>query len=317
MPSSRKPRVVESRSPVDTGGREDLRVDHSRCLRIRFSESGCRLCAAVCPRAAVDSAEILSVHPDLCGGCLLCTSECPSGALEARDDFAACLARLSRAPEPVLGCRRSAGCSHAALSCLGGLSEEHLTVLCHSLSGTLSLNLVACSDCPNGEAPARLRERLERLSRAGLLQDAAGITMVESAREIPFRGGAVDRRGFFRSLGRSLFQGAAVALSGAGEQKEQRTPYSEKRLPVRRELLNLVRSKSTELDLRIASRFDWFVSFDDCCTGCQGCVAVCPTGALGTGLPDTVPVFHQLLCTGCGLCSEFCLDGALHLSKHE
>jgi formate hydrogenlyase subunit 6/NADH:ubiquinone oxidoreductase subunit I len=70
---------------------------------------------------------------------------------------------------------------------------------------------------------------------------------------------------------------------------------------------------SPELEIRIRKRFDASVSFAEACTGCQGCVAICPTGALQTGLADMSPTFLPLLCTGCGLCHEFCLDGAVQV----
>lgn len=50
---------------------------------------------------------------------------------------------------------------------------------------------------------------------------------------------------------------------------------------------------------------------------CQGCVAICPTGALKAEGNDEQPAFDQLLCTGCGLCCEFCLDSAVRISKES
>lgn len=103
-------------------------------------------------------------------------------------------------------------------------------------------------------------------------------------------------------------------LSPANEQTERRTEYAGKRLPIRRGLLNWTRNNlSQELEIRIRKHFDSYVSFEDNCTKCQGCVAICPTGALQTELSDIPPTFVQLLCTGCGLCSEFCSDGALRI----
>jgi len=308
--------MAENRTPQTlTAGRDELRIDHSRCLRTRFSGSSCRLCAAVCPHAAVALDDMLSINPDLCTGCLLCTAHCPVGAVEPAGSFAACLAQLSRVPEPVLGCIRTKEKSHAFLSCLGGLSDEHLVALCHSLPGEVALNLTACSDCPNSKSPADLGNRLEQLSNAGVLEGGARLVMVASAKELRYRDETVNRRSFFKSLRSSLFQSAAVVLNSTVEHDEQRSAYAEKRLPARRKLLNEVRSNSPELAKRMARAFDWRVSFDDSCTRCQGCVAICPTGALKNGLCDGEPVFDQLLCTGCGVCREFCLDGALQVSE--
>jgi len=308
--------MADTRTPQHlSAGSDELRVDNSRCLRTRFSGSSCRLCADHCPRAAIALDGVLSIDPDLCTGCLLCTAHCPAGALEQTESFASSLAQLSRVPEPVLGCTRSKESSHAAVACLGGLSGEHLVTLCHSLSGALTLNLTACGDCPNSKVAAGLPKRLDRLSGAGLLEGGARLVTAASAAELRYRDETVDRRSFFRSLRSSLFHTAAVVISGTAEREERRCAYSEKRLPVRRKLLNGVRSNSAELAARIAAHFDSRVSFGEGCARCQGCVAICPTGALKSGLPDEEPAFDPLLCTGCGVCREFCLDGALQVSQ--
>ncbi|GAM09109.1 electron transport complex subunit RsxB [Geobacter sp. OR-1] len=299
-----------------TGSRDDLRIDRSRCLRMRFSDSGCRRCLDICPNGAVSLDDGLSINSKQCRGCLLCTAVCPAGALEQGSDFSACLAQLSRVPEPVLGCVRTNECSHATMACLGSLSEEHLFALCHALDGRLTLNLSQCGDCPNSAMLAILAQRLNTLSASGLSDEGCCIVLAESAQDIKCRAESVDRRSFFRSFGKVLLQNAAVILSNTREQTEQRTDYTGKRLPMRRELLNRTRSRlSLELELLVRTHFDTCVSFDNSsCTGCQGCVAICPTGALMTGVMDEKPVFDYLLCTGCGLCREFCLDHAVRVT---
>jgi Fe-S-cluster-containing hydrogenase component 2 len=299
---------------IVTGNKDDLLVDVSRCLRMRFSESSCQRCLEICPHGAFKLDDGLSIHPQQCRGCLLCTSVCPAGALEQSSDFSVCLAQLSRMPEPVLGCVRTKECANGILTCLGGLSEEHLLKLCYTLSGKLTLNLTACGDCPNIAMTSQLRQRLNDLSEAGLLDGGCKPVIAESAQDIHYRGEAIDRRRFFKSFRNSLFEGAAFMLSSANEQTELRTKYAEKRLPVRRELLRNTRSKlSQDLLGRIGEHFDSYVTFDNTCTKCHGCVAICPTSALQTGTADDLPMFDQQHCTGCGLCIEFCLDGALSI----
>ena len=299
-----------------TGGRDDLQIDMSRCLRTRFCESSCRRCAAACPQGAISLEGVLSTDAERCTGCLVCTTVCPSGALEHDGDFSTVLAQLSRVPEPVLGCIRTKESSHAALACLGGLSEEHLVTLCCSLPGKLTLNLTACGDCPNGATMPRLRQRADQLSGAGLMDGSGQIVMVESHHDLAFRDETVGRRSFFKSLRNSLFQSAALVLSSHNEQSEQHTAYAGKRLPARRVLLNRTReTASRALADRIGRHFDSCVSFKESCSSCQGCVAICPAGALQTEHHDTLPAFDRLLCTGCGLCREFCMDQALMISK--
>lgn len=310
--------MADHRQPLmPTGGRDDLQIEASRCLLMRFSESSCRRCLAVCPHGAVGLDGMLSINPNNCTGCLLCTAECPAGALEQSKDFAASLLQLSRVPAPILGCLRTKDRSHATLACLGGLSEEHLVTLCHSLPGRLTLNLTACGDCPNKTMISLLQQRLDSICEAGL-SGRSRIVIAESAQDISFCDESVGRRSFFKAFGNSLFKSTAVLLSTTIEQAPRRTEYAGKRLPIRKELLQKTRSNlSPELEVRMRRHFDSCVSFDDTCTRCQGCAAICPTGALKAGLADSPPVFNQLHCTGCGLCREFCLEGALRITEER
>lgn len=306
--------MVDSRNV--TGDKDDLVVDISRCLRMRFSDNSCRGCVDICPHGAITLSGTLSINAEKCRGCLLCTAVCPVGALEQSEDFSACLSRLSKVPEPILGCIRTKECSNGTVACMGGLSEEHILALSHSLTGKLVLNLSLCCDCHNKQVIDELRQRLKAVSEAGLSNSTCRIIILESAQEINYREESLGRRGFFKSFGSALFKSADIILSSSKAKTERATPYSEKRLPYRRELLNSTRNKvSHDLASRIRYHFDSCASFDDTCTRCQGCVAICPTGALQTELPDALPGFDQLLCSGCGLCREFCLDGALRISS--
>jgi len=297
-----------------SGSRDDLVVDASRCLRMRFSESGCRHCSDSCPHGAVSLESGLVIDPEVCRGCMLCTSVCPVGALEQNGDFNACLAKLSKVHEPVLGCVRTKEHCNAALACLGGLSVEHLLVLNHTLAGTLTLNLSLCSDCPNSAMISALRPRLDALPATQSDYANCCIQIAESVQEIHYCDEPVDRRGFFKSFRTALFSCAAVILSPNNEQSERCTEYAGKRIPIRRKLLNSTRNRlSHEMENQIRKHFDSCVSFDETCTRCQGCVAICPTGALNTDKAEEKPTFEPLLCTGCGLCREFCLEDAVRI----
>jgi formate hydrogenlyase subunit 6/NADH:ubiquinone oxidoreductase subunit I len=282
---------------------------------MRFSESSCRRCLDICPHDAITLERDLVIDAEQCRGCLLCTSVCPVGALEPRHDFSLCLAQLSKVPEPVLGCIRTKECSNATLACLGGLAEEHLLALHHALSGSLTLNLTQCADCPNTTMIIQLQQRVNAIAEAGLSGGNCLIIIVESARDIHCHDESVDRRSFFKSCRNHLLKGAEIILSTPREESQRRSEYAEKRLPVKRQMLNWTRGMlSSELEGRIEKNFDSSVSFTETCTSCQGCVAICPTGALKTVTAEETPVFEQLLCTGCGLCREFCLDGAVRIT---
>lgn len=312
----RWPVQIMADSKVVTGNTDDLVVDFSRCLRMRFSENSCQHCADICPQGAITRNGSLAINPEQCNGCLLCTTVCPVGAIEQNSDFSVCLEKLSRVPEPILGCIRTKECSNANLACLGGLSEEHLLALYHSLTGRLTLNLSLCGDCPNMPIITRLHERLDALSEAGLVDRDYRFFSAESAQDVHYCDEPVGRRSFFRSFGDSLFKSAEIILSTTNTKNRQYTGYAEKRLPERRELLNSIRIK-LPLSMRVhfTERFDSIASFNGNCTACQGCVAICPTGALQTERPDTNPVFDHMLCTGCNICEEFCLDDALKIER--
>jgi len=297
-----------------TGSRDDLQIEPSRCLRIRFSDSTCDRCRATCPTAALSLEDGLIINQEQCSGCLLCTTVCPSGALEQQTDFQTIVPQLRKVPEPVLGCCRTREQAHAWLSCLGGLAEEHLLTLCHSLSGTLTLNLAHCNDCPNRSMLPVLKERLQRMTASGLTTGGCNLVTATAQAELQYQPENVDRRSFFTSFRNSLFQAAADVMQTSAKPVERSSSYGDKRVPQRRELLNRTRSSLPgERQAAAVKQFDHSIRFSTACSACQGCVAICPTGALVSTGQEDHPAFLQEQCTGCGLCVEFCLDQAISL----
>ncbi len=294
-----------------TGSRDDLCLDRSRCLRVRFNGSDCSHCLEICPAAAISLEQGLELDRERCTGCLLCTSVCPTGALELSADFLACVAQFSKVPEPVLGCCRTKEQANGWLACLGGLSDEHLLYLVRQLTGRLTLNISLCADCPNSSMLPFLQTRLKNLAAGG----GCSITAIEKADAVSHREENVDRRSFFKSFRTSLFQTAAVIMNAGIQNTERRSDYTSKRVPERRALVNrTVQQLPTEKGQQIARLFAHQLTFSEHCSTCQGCVAICPTGALTTKDRHQQPVFVPERCTGCGLCVEFCLDQAIKLS---
>ena len=297
-----------------TGSRDDLRLDNSRCLSIRFSESGCRRCVEICPHNAISIDDQLSINPQRCTGCLLCTTVCPSGALEINHSLAACRAALAKVANPVLGCCRTVATSNSTLACLGGLSDEHVAFLTHSLTGNLTLNLGNCDGCPNSAMLPLLLQRVQWFMESGMEQGGCRIGTADVDPKVVLEHQKLDRRSFFSSLRSTLFQSAAVVMHTATEPVERSSSYGDKRVPQRRELLNLIIPKLTaELQQLFSYHFVHQVSFSPGCTACQGCVAICPSGALTTRDRHQQPDFVPVRCTGCELCVEFCLDRAIQL----
>ena len=292
------------------GSRDDLCRDRSRCLRVRFNESSCNRCAAVCPSNALSLEEGLVIDSGLCSGCLLCSSVCPTGALEISTDFLACVSQLSKVPEPVLVCCRTREQANGWLACLGGLSDEHLLHLSRRLNGVLTLNISRCKECPNSSMLPLVRTRLENLAPGG----SCHIVAVETAGAVRHREETVDRRSFFKSFRTSLFQTAAAVMSAGSQETERSTEYIAKRLPNRRTLLNMVLEQmDPSVKQEMEERFFGRITFSEACTACQACAAICPTGALKKNPEDSEasPLFDPAACTTCGLCVEFCWYRAL------
>lgn len=304
--------MLKTTETIVTGSRDDICCEQSRCLRVRFNESRCEQCRVVCPTAAIALDQGLQIDSERCSGCLLCTSVCPTGALELSDDFLGCVAQLAKVPEPVLGCCRTREQSNGWLACLGGLSEEHLLYLSRRLNGTLTLNLSRCGDCPNSSMLPLVQARLDRLVPGG----SCSIKAVQTPDAVRHRDESVDRRSFFKSFRTSLFQTAAVVMTAGSQETERRSDYTSKRVPERRLLLlRVLEVVEQQKKKQLEERFFGRITFNEACTACQACAAICPTGALGKNRvqPDNPPLFTAADCTACGLCVEFCMDQALVL----
>jgi Fe-S-cluster-containing hydrogenase component 2 len=52
----------------------------------------------------------------------------------------------------------------------------------------------------------------------------------------------------------------------------------------------------------------------DSCTGCETCVAWCPTDAIALN-DKGVAQRDESACLGCGVCSRFCPEGAISLKE--
>lgn len=296
-----------------TGSRDDLRINSSRCLRMRFSGSSCSRCTDICPRGAIDLEDSLSIDRHSCSGCLLCSTVCPSGALEQRADFSVSLAKLSTLPEPVLGCLGTQERSHANMACLGGLSEEHLIAL-YAGTRQIQLDITTCSGCSNLGAVNLLRERLADLEGKTGMALVGKIRLVEKTTESAFRREAIGRRGFFKALTGSLLKETSALLQPTKAPIQNKVSYTEKQLSQRSWILEkALAGLSSEEQQGITQLFKCEIERSDDCDGCAACSKVCPTGAMAeTTNADVGTVAHDPLhCTGCGLCIEFCLNEAL------
>lgn len=294
----------------DRAGR--VLVDHSRCLRCRLAESGCGSCREICPRGAIDTGEGVRIRADSCGGCLLCTTVCPSGALESSTDFEAIRRDLHTLTHPVLGCPQSGfPVIHASVACLGELSVEHLLSLAVLPAVAVTLACDRCAECPNRKVLPVLAGRISFVESIDE-RFRGKVVLGESPPSIPEE--TVSRRGFFSRLGKTLVSPPRRLSPLPPTRRPATARYADKVVPLRRRLLEEVRSTAdVTVGRRVSELLETRLVIDDRCTRCMGCVAICPTGALFAKDQGSPPRFDPGRCTGCGLCTLFCLDGAIEI----
>lgn len=295
-------------------------ADRGRCVRMRYNKSTCAICLEVCRAGAISLDGAAAVDAARCTGCMLCVSACPSGCFTcADDDFTRVAGRLRRVqdsvPFPVLGCVQAGREAHARMSCLGGLSEEHLIALAAFLDKPLYLNLAACGACRNSYVVRELQKRMSVVRKAAP-EACQRIVFAEKKEELPFEDAPLDRRGFFQALKAISFEQVAGLLED--KTAEQPVPYASKRTPAKRDLLNSVVRKSSDVRAaRLLRHYAFSVRPGAACNNCFACVGMCQTGALkiAKNAAGASLQFNSSLCIGCGLCRDFCLVGALELSQ--
>jgi Pyruvate/2-oxoacid:ferredoxin oxidoreductase delta subunit len=329
---------------LDRLERRPVAVATGLCARQRHRRSTCRRCFDACPAGAIAWDEGLEIDWEACTGCGICAAVCPTAALEASepsDDEL--LVQIQEFVEKrrwvAFACPRaleSAAGSAACLSvsCLGRLDEGLLVsaVAC----GAEQVGLVdgACEGCfqAGGRAVAGTM-----VARANALLEALGLPARVAFRgDLPAvapvgRGGAgsaegVSRRGLFKVLARETARMGGVAAETAQIQEGKQEAAARGRgdlpraLPSSR-LLLLAALKRLDVPAGAAlvcegGPFGQF-QLGEGCTGCQMCAFFCPTGAL-TRVVDGKRVglaFRVSHCVHCGLCRDTCYRDAVSLSS--
>jgi ferredoxin len=328
---------------IDTLQRPGLKVALEHCARKRHRLSTCRRCIEACPAGAITWEEGLEIDWEACTGCGICAAVCPTAALEAgepSDDEL--LIRVQRAVEQqgwvAFACPRAqedsqGGGACLTVGCLGRLNEGLLVGA--ASAGALSLWLVdgACEGCP--QAVGRDVAGAV-LARSNALLEAMGLPLRAAFRpDLPERAAVdrgdngsadgVSRRGLIRALARETARVSEVAADVV-----QKSPGSEPRgmlrgdlpkaLPSDRLLLlaALKRLGSPAANARVGEEGGPFARFQlrDGCTGCQMCAFFCPTGALTRVVDDgrIGLAFRASHCTNCGLCQDICYRDAVLLT---
>lgn len=315
---------------------------------------GCTRCLKVCPADAIKSVPgridaRIEIDPYLCQGVGSCTSACPTGAIEFRqphslrqqDTLLAWLDHYHAAggQSAVLRFVQADHAQHlqpdaaghvidVALEDLGSAGVDHW--LSAIAAGACEVRIQAYSDMPD-----RLVAHLEdQLAQGRAILEALGHDPgrlqwfsdeeQESSLALPRHAGLTPR---LRSLEQAQAFGsdkdtpsATVQMAGGRTGTTGATDGAE--APGKRERLTLVLdhlATTGHVDgerhpMPPGSPFGGIEVNADACTLCMGCVASCPTGALGAGGDTPRLDFREADCVQCGLCSKSCPESAIRLS---
>ena len=294
-----------------------VEVDRPRCTRHRFARSTCRNCTSICPTGAIHWTETgLAVDGKSCSLCLLCTAQCPSEALRASDQgWAALLNDLSQHGRPVLGCRKHVtGAAHARVPCLGQIASPKVLLLLDLLfPDGLQINLSLCHDCENATVPAVIKTTSDSLRAAGWVNR---LKFIERPEDLDCPAPVLSRREMFGFFKKRSVRSAGQVIERVLESSVARS-YGDKTLPEVHELLNRTINRLPESPLAMTAQalLQPALTISDQCSGCTGCVGVCPTGALEPAENHrAAPKYQVQRCVACGLCASFCRRGAIEVT---
>ncbi len=338
------------------------RVQPQQCLNARHRQAGCQLCVDHCPAQAIqlapDPRPLPMLDEEACVGCGVCIPACPTDAwgqasspetalLSIQDelpDAEALALACPQHPQPQQTPARAAYVIRHQ-RCLAAFSVEALLQLSRDGQRMVWLEDTPCATCPLGQAQADIHAHAQAVN-----QLLAGFDLppaIHLASQVPEdetdvvvkpvldgAAPAVDRRGFFRSLGkmaRARLDEASVRaevrpMLDPGAPVDQRLPYhvppSLRKL--NRHLASLEnRGHPQPTFLLDADALPWSDLILDpaTCSGCQLCARFCPTGALNylwgeieEGLVFNL-TFHPQLCLDCNICVAVCPENALTLSS--
>ena len=334
----------------------DLHAD--RCVNARHRQAGCTLCVDHCPVDAISlltGAQPLPVlDEDICVGCGACIRVCPTDAFSQYQHPETRLVNL-RDEFPVdeglaLVCPQHPDAEHSPAPvryairhqrCLAAFSIEQLLSL--SLDGAREVWLAddACASCPIGQlhedivasvaAANQLLAGFDLPPAIHLATERAGDG--HSVRVLDGAAPAVNRRGFFRSLGKlaqqrmdETVERAPKPLFAPGAPVDERLPYQ---TPPSLQRLNghlaglADRHPSLPDFILDTNGLPWAtMALDEAtCSGCQLCARFCPTGALNylwgeieEGVVFNL-TFHPALCLSCNICVAVCPEDAIDLDQ--
>ena len=112
--------------------------EHGRCLRKRLNRCECTSCVEVCSNGAVSLIDRqINFKPERCTACMRCTTVCPNDAFTMSGFAPDTPIFLQKGlPSTFISCPRQeqAHPEERLMSCLGGITIEHLLALGLKLS---------------------------------------------------------------------------------------------------------------------------------------------------------------------------------------
>lgn len=275
--------------------KEKIVFRQERCLLRRNGNAACRNCEDICPVGAIESRENKIFYNSLkCENCGACRSACPTEAFTI-ESFAFLREICGVDGEEVgIGCTlNEANRKDFNVCCYSQLTEGELIYLL-SQKKRLLFFTEHCEICIYKAGYQLFRNYVDQVT--GILKDKDRILLCQAPIQIE----GLSRRIFFQWIRQKAFTVLGAALPDLPDEAVDR-------LPGRR--INLLRGLKSNAIVPSEVLFIRGVKASFSCTGCGGCVSICPFDAFK--LADNKLTWEAKRCLNCGLCLETCPEKAL------
>lgn len=304
---------------------ENLRIDESKCAKLKSGLSSCNRCIQSCPAEAIKITEKLEINSN-CLQCGVCASKCPTGAIDWQDSAGNSLferiTQLSKKQETIyVQCsKQSINSSVLSLQvpCLGMLSTElwmlMLTfetkfVLVHKMEDCHKCSFSNGKDCFSNElniAEKALGKKLLILKSALVEEKCA-----EQHSEIDYskRQWFDGVFGFIRKTPKkAIYSWTEDAIDPSEKKKLDQISLMSPRKKVATYLIKSFPEIESKLSFKTPT-------FNERCEFCNACSLLCPNQAI-TQIEQNGKTEIQvdpILCSECNLCQDICYFNACQL----